>query len=134
MPQAERRFSVADHGDTPHVACEMLHKALFTSLLGALLMACSSSRSETDYVRSPSLDYGREPPRTSDNRVVGADGVDPHDRLQEGVTLGRPSELSPGWSVEKQGLVHRPEDRAGGYGASSKEERATEQASDAGAR
>lgn len=108
------------------------YRLLVAGLSAALLAACSADRRETDYVRSPSLDYGREPPRSSDNEIIGADGVDPNDRLKEGVQLGRPSELAPGWSVERRGVVYRPENRAGGYGASSHQEHSTERASDAG--
>jgi hypothetical protein len=104
-------------------------------LLSAGLAACASGSRDTEYVRSPSLDYGREPPRTSDNRIVGADNVDPHDRLQEGAQVGRPNELSPGWTAGEAGVVFRPEHKAGGYGASAEEERETqERSSDAGAK
>jgi len=67
-------------------------------------------------LRSPSQDYPHPPPTTSDGEVVGADGVAPSDRLQEGPRVGSEDELAPGWKVDehKGGLKHDPKERTGG--------------------
>ena len=44
-------------------------------------------------MRSPSHDYGREPPRASDGTVIGADGIDPADRVGQ----------ESGWRLDEKG-------------------------------
>jgi hypothetical protein len=98
----------------------------------AAVVGCASGRANDDYVRSPSLDYGRERPRGTDDRPFGAMAIDPEDQLQQGARVGNDSELAPGWSVtEEHGLVHEPEHRRGGYGATSKQQEQVEQTSGA---
>lgn len=62
-------------------------------------------------MRSPTKDYPAEPARTSDGRVVGADGVAPADKLEEGVSSEGPA---PGWKVEEGEPSYDPDDRVGG--------------------
>jgi hypothetical protein len=45
---------------------------------------------------------------------VGADGVRPEDRLEEGPQVGTESALAPGWKADEKGLRHDPKQRTGG--------------------
>jgi hypothetical protein len=82
-------------------------------ILSFALVGCAPSSRDAP-VRSPSNDYRPPAPVTSDGRTVGADGVDPRDRLEEGAKAGGEPGLAPGWKVDKNGLEHDPKDRAGG--------------------
>jgi hypothetical protein len=56
--------------------------------------------------RSPSQDYRPDEPRTADGRPLGADGVNPADRVKAGATTGG---LAPGWKVVDGKLTYDPE-------------------------
>ncbi|MFO7177326.1 MAG: hypothetical protein DIU78_001390 [Pseudomonadota bacterium] len=78
-----------------------------TLLLLPLAVACVEQGRNAP-VRSPRHDYGREPVRTSsDGTVVGADGKDPEQKVEE-VT-------SSGWYVDEAGVPrYDPARRVGG--------------------
>jgi hypothetical protein len=78
-----------------------------------LVSACSPAASDAP-LRSPSRDYRPPAPSTSDGRIVGADGVDPRDRLEEGPAVGRENGAAPGWTVDKKGPRFDPKKRVGG--------------------
>ena len=46
--------------------------------------------------------------------MVGADGVEPRDRLEEGPRIGNEPALAPGWKVDEHGVRYDPEERVGG--------------------
>ena len=85
-----------------------------TSVLSlvALLAACGGTREAP--VRSPTRDYPPPPPTTTDGRGVGADGVYPADRLQEGPRVGTEQELGPGWRLDEEKRPRFDPDRRGG--------------------
>ncbi|MEI9951800.1 MAG: hypothetical protein WDO74_23170 [Pseudomonadota bacterium] len=83
---------------------------LLAGVLGCSLLAACGQASAAP-VRSPSLDYARPPPTTSDGDPVGADRRDPADKLQEGVSSDG---LAPGWDASKAGLTFDPKHRVGG--------------------
>ncbi|HET9959485.1 MAG TPA: hypothetical protein VFQ61_33570 [Polyangiaceae bacterium] len=79
----------------------------------AALLGCAAPAQETA-PRSPTLDYPHPAPRTSDGEVIGADGVDPTDKLRQGPTVGTPTAPGPGWKAEEGKLKPDP----GGPGGS----------------
>lgn len=86
---------------------------LVALVIAAALVGCAASGQDAP-VRSPTRDYQPPAARTSDGLVVGADGVDPRDRLEEGPRIGNEPALAPGWKVDKKGLAYDPEERVGG--------------------
>jgi hypothetical protein len=76
-------------------------------------VACGGTQAEAP-LRSPSQDYRPPPPNTADGKVVGADGVPPGDRLEEGAQVGTEPGLAPGWKADEHGLHHDPKRRVGG--------------------
>ncbi len=81
-------------------------------LLSVALLASACASKEKPLTRSPSLDYRTDQPRTADGRVIGADGIDPKDRLAASAKAGSEgSELAPGWYVEDGKLKYDPERR-----------------------
>lgn len=88
-------------------------RACWAVLLGAICLACGSSNSDAP-LRSPTLDYRPPPPVTADGEVVGADGVPPGDKLEEGPGGGTKPGLAPGWKVDERGLRYDPKERTGG--------------------
>ncbi len=81
----------------------------------AFSAACAPGASEAP-LRSPSQDYRPPPPSTADGRIVGADGVDPRDRLEEGPAVGdkASNKIAPGWAVDAKGMHYDPKKRVGG--------------------
>lgn len=75
--------------------------------------ACGGAQSDAP-LRSPSRDYRPPPPNTVEGKVVGADGVPPGDRLEEGPQVGTQPVLAPGWTADEHGLHHDPKRRVGG--------------------
>jgi len=87
---------------------------LLVTLCGGLAAACGSSNPDAP-LRSPTLDYRPPPPATAgDGEVVGADGVSPQDRLEEGPSAGSEPGLAPGWKADEKGLRYDPKERVGG--------------------
>lgn len=86
---------------------------LFSAALALAASSCAANSSEAP-VRSPSRDYQPPPPRTSDGQVVGANGVEPRDSLEEGPQVGTENALAPGWKADEHGLHHDPKQRVGG--------------------
>lgn len=78
-----------------------------------LLTACASTNPDGP-VRSPALDYKPPPPTTPDGEIIGADGVRPEDRLEEGPATGSESGLAPGWKADEEGVRYDPRERVGG--------------------
>ncbi|HYO95150.1 MAG TPA: hypothetical protein VER33_11595 [Polyangiaceae bacterium] len=76
-------------------------------------VACSPASSEAP-LRSPTRDYPPAPTTTADGETLGADGVEPADRLGEGPSAGTDSSLAPGWKAEDGKLTHDPKERVGG--------------------
>lgn len=91
----------------------MTHSSIAVVGLALSLAACSPASSEGP-LRSPSQDYRPPPPSTSDGRVVGADGVDPRDRLEEGPSVGGDGKPAPGWEVDAKGVRYDKKKRVGG--------------------
>jgi hypothetical protein len=80
------------------------------------LAACGGEKENSRDSRSPSHDYGREPPRSTDGQVIGADGRPPGDTLRQGPTAGTDGvKPAPGWHRDEKGLHYDPEhqDEAG---------------------
>ncbi len=81
-------------------------------LLSIAFLGSACASKEKPLTRSPSLDYRTDQPRTADGRVIGADGIDPKDRLTASAKAGSEgSELAPGWYVEDGKLKYDPERR-----------------------
>lgn len=90
----------------------------FARVLGALfasfaLASCAAPATEAP-LRSPTRDYPPPTPATADGEPMGADGVAPAARLQEGPRVGTENALGPGWTAEEGGLHHDPKARVGG--------------------
>jgi hypothetical protein len=85
----------------------------WVTAVGMLSAACGSSNQDAP-LRSPTLDYRPPPPVTADGKVVGADGVPPQDRLEEGPAAGTKAGLAPGWEAGEEGLRYDPKQRVGG--------------------
>lgn len=80
---------------------------LLVSVLG-----CAGESEQKPLTRSPSTDYRTDQPRTADGRPLGADGINPGDRLAAGAKVGEEGpELAPGWYVEEGKLKYDPERR-----------------------
>lgn len=97
-------------------------------LLVSLLAACAAEQGNSEYVRSPSLDYGRETPQTADGRPLGAVNTTPEDLLAQSASVGvnPDAKLAPGWSTEDGELRYDPEERTGSaFGASARQQRQT---------
>ena len=86
-------------------------------LFGAALVlagaGCAANSSEAP-LRSPSKDYPPPPPTTADGQVIGADGVEPSDRLKSGARVGTEDALAPGWQADEKGLRYDPNAPTGG--------------------
>ncbi|MDX2052414.1 MAG: hypothetical protein SFV15_08495 [Polyangiaceae bacterium] len=81
-------------------------------LVPVALLACAGESQDKPLTRSPSLDYRTDQPRTADGRPIGADGIDPKDRLAASAKAGENGgELAPGWYVEDGKLKYDPERR-----------------------
>jgi hypothetical protein len=94
-----------------------VHRCLYLSTLFALSLsgvACGGTRNGDAPLRSPSHDYRPPPPTTAEGKGVGADGVAPGDRLEEGAQVGVQPVLAPGWNADEHGLHHDPKRRVGG--------------------
>ena len=87
--------------------------------VGLLLLGCTSQVPAEQPARSPTRDYPAPPPRTSDDQVVGADGVAPADKLEQGATSDG---LAPGWNAEDGEPSYDPKARVGG--ATDRDEKA----------
>jgi hypothetical protein len=85
----------------------------WVTAVGMLSAACGSSNQDAP-LRSPTLDYRPPPPATADGKGVGADGVAPQDRLEEGPAAGTKAGLAPGWKAGEEGLHYDPKQRVGG--------------------
>jgi hypothetical protein len=77
------------------------------------LAACGGANPDGP-VRSPTLDYRPPPPTTAEGKPVGADGVRPEDKLEEGPATGTKTGLAPGWKADQEGLRYAPKQRVGG--------------------
>jgi hypothetical protein len=81
------------------------------ALLGCLMLVCCN-KAQGGAVRSPALDYEPPPPESAaDGQPVGADGVSPGEKLDQGASTSGPS---PGWSADKTGPTYDPKRRTGG--------------------
>lgn len=75
-----------------------------------LLPACTNAQGAP--LRSPALDYQPPPPESAaDGEPIGADGVSPGEKLDQGPSTAGPA---PGWSVDKGGPEYDPKKRVGG--------------------
>jgi hypothetical protein len=81
--------------------------------LAAVVAGCGARNNEAP-LRSPSQDYRPPPPVTADGKIVGADGVSPGDRLEEGAKVGTDPGLAPGWEAGEHGPRYDPKRRVGG--------------------
>lgn len=45
--------------------------------------------------------------------MIGADGVEPSDRLESGARVGTEDALAPGWQADDQGLRYDPNAQPG---------------------
>jgi hypothetical protein len=81
--------------------------------LAVWLSACGAGNPDAP-LRSPSQDYRPPPPDTIEGQPVGADGVPPGDRLEEGAVVGNGPGLAPGWQADEHGVHHDPKKRVGG--------------------
>src|SRR5262245_5835203 len=84
------------------------HASLVLGAALALAIAGCATNNADAPPRSPSQDYPPPPPTTSDGQVVGADGVDPADRLKSGARVGTENAMAPGWQQDEQGLRYDP--------------------------
>ena len=73
--------------------------------LAVWLSACGAGNPDAP-LRSPSQDYRPPPPDTIEGQPVGADGVPPGDRLEEGAVVGNEPGLAPGWQADEHGVHH----------------------------
>ncbi len=86
-------------------------------LLAVAMLGGCAAKTNSDYMRSPSLDYIKEYPRTPDGQIIGADRRDPSEKLQEGVQVGSEGvDLAPGWKRTDDGIDYDPIERVGGQG------------------
>ncbi len=76
--------------------------------IAAALVGCAPAANENAPLRSPSRDYAPAGPTTSDGETVGADGVSPGDRLQEGAVLGTGNAPSPAFKPETREPAPEP--------------------------
>lgn len=103
-------------------------RTLSLLLVSLSAVACAAEHGNSGYVRSPSLDYGRETPQTADGRPLGAANTTPEDLLAQTASVGVNPEakLAPGWTIENDDVRHEPEERAGSaFGASARQQRET---------
>ncbi len=77
----------------------------------SLGLACAEQQAQEAPARSPAQDYPPPPPTTSDGQVVGADGVPPGDKLQQGPRVGTDTALAPGWTEKKGALKYDAKER-----------------------
>lgn len=75
-----------------------------------LLAACTKAQDGS--LRSPALDYQPPPPDSEgDGQAIGADGVSPGEKLDQGPSTAGPA---PGWGADKTGPTYDPKKRTGG--------------------
>jgi hypothetical protein len=102
-PSSRPRLGAGDPSRRPAVL-------VTAAALGLLALASCAPERKDAPLRSPSQDYPHPPVRTSDGKVVGADGKPPSDWIAEHGTTGH---AAPGWKAGPEGPSYDPTRHAG---------------------